>query len=116
MSDEITLEDLKRIQEEIERTHYRPPMPPLYPHALHQHIGEIPVISIPLNIVPKIQISPDFKWCTDEFRDEMDGWLIRMFGCYDRTPVPKGQAYMIDNGMLAVRRDEMHAFVHMTGA
>jgi hypothetical protein len=29
---------------------------------------------------PKLQLSPDFKWCTPEFRAETDRWLLERFG------------------------------------
>lgn len=43
--------------------------------------GGVRVIESPLiSPVPKIQISPQFQWCTPEFRAEYDKWLLDRFG------------------------------------
>lgn len=36
-----------------------------------------------LGLIPKIQISPDFKWCSDEFRAETNRWFLEQFGMHD---------------------------------
>lgn len=41
----------------------------------------IPVIVHPaIKPVPAIQIDPDFKWCSDEFRAKHNAWLLERFG------------------------------------
>ncbi len=30
---------------------------------------------------PVIQLSPTFKWCSDEFREKQNKWLADKFGC-----------------------------------
>jgi hypothetical protein len=45
-----------------------------------------------LAAVAKIQISPDFEWITDEYRAEIDGWLLSMFGTKEPWFVVDGSA------------------------
>lgn len=30
--------------------------------------------------VPVLQLHPDFEWCSDEFRAQMNAWLLQRFG------------------------------------
>ena len=30
--------------------------------------------------VPKIQMASNFEWCSDEFRQDMNNWLLKRFG------------------------------------
>lgn len=114
-NDTITIEDLKRIQDEIRDT-FRVPMDPVYPSYGPQQFVGLPVMEVPINIVQKIKIRDDFKWCTDEGRNKINDWLFEMFGCYDQTPIPPGQVFMFNHSMLAIRKDEMSAITHLTGA
>lgn len=43
--------------------------------------------------VPKIQLSPDFEWCTPEFRAETNRWFLERFGT-------KEVAYMVNGNFL----------------
>jgi hypothetical protein len=44
--------------------------------------------------VPKIQVSPSFKWCSEECRREMNAFLLDTFGT-------KEVAYIIDSSYLS---------------
>lgn len=60
----------------------------------------MPVYESPLiRSVPKIQLSPGFKYCTPEFRAEMNQWLLEQFGT-------KHVAYAFD-GRLALSPEQM---------
>ena len=53
------------------------------------------VVSPLVGPVPKIQIRPDFKWCSDEFRARFNKWLLDEFGT-------KEVAYMVSGGTVVV--------------
>lgn len=56
----------------------------------------MPVFESPLvQPVPKLQMSPSFKWCSDECRRETDAWLLDLFGT-------KEVLYLIDAGALGI--------------
>lgn len=31
-------------------------------------------------LIPKLELNPDFEYCTSEFRGEINDWLYEMFG------------------------------------
>lgn len=45
-------------------------------------VGRFQILESPAcpKIDPKIQIDPQFKWCSDEFRSRMNSWLAERFG------------------------------------
>lgn len=47
---------------------------------------------------PVLQMDPNFKWCSDECRAEMNLWLLEMFGT--RSIVPKDTVYMFHNSFV----------------
>lgn len=52
------------------------------------------VHKIPTSALPnKISLDPKFKWCSDEFRREMNSWLREQFGV-------KNTAYVMGNKLL----------------
>ena len=58
--------------------------------------------------VPVLQLRPDFTACTDKFKDEMNRWLLEMFGT-------KKVAYMIDSRSLVLDNatlDELNRSLH----
>ena len=60
------------------------------------------MIEVPVRMVPKLQIRTEFKYCSDEFRAEMDSWLLGMFGAEEECPIPKDTYFMLgDYGILA---------------
>jgi hypothetical protein len=44
---------------------------------------------------PVLQLDPEFKWCSDEFRAKQNKWLLDMFGT-------QSTAYLIDTKALQV--------------
>ena len=42
--------------------------------------------------VPVLQLRPQFVWCSDEFRAEMNAWLLEMFGTKEVMYVFDGRA------------------------
>jgi hypothetical protein len=43
--------------------------------------GGIPVVeNRHIQPVPVLQLSPNFKWCSEEFRAETNAWLLDLFG------------------------------------
>ena len=59
-------------------------------------IGDIPVMINPyIEPIAKIQIDPNFKWCSDEFRAKMNAWLKETFGTEE-------VAYMIDMDAIGI--------------
>ena len=58
------------------------------------------VYEAPVKLIPKIQISKDFKWCSDEFREKMDAELARKFGSHEECAIPKGMAFMFHNNIV----------------
>lgn len=55
--------------------------------------GGLRIVESPLiGPVPKIQISPRFQWCTEEFRAEQNAWWLARFGT-------KQVAYMFNGNL-----------------
>ena len=52
---------------------------------------------------PVLQLSNNFQWCSDDFRADMNMWLLKTFGT--RSLVPKGTAYILA-GRYAIMRSE----------
>lgn len=50
--------------------------------------------------VPVLQISPGFDACTDEFRAEMNHWLLEMFGTKDVAYVIGGDKLVLNHAVL----------------
>lgn len=38
------------------------------------------IVSPLIKPVPVLQVSPDFQFCSDEFRRDMNAWLLEIFG------------------------------------
>ena len=71
------------------------------------------IVESPSRIKPKIQLSPKFD-CSDEFRRDMNAWLLDMFGERDDSLIRPGFAYMFGNTI--VMRPEMCAMLSNTCA
>ena len=52
---------------------------------------------------PVLKLRDDFEWCSEEFRSEMNAWLLDRFGT--RSIVPKGTAYVFSNMAIMNPRD-----------
>lgn len=53
------------------------------------------IVSPVIQPVPVLQISPDFKWCSDEFRAKHNAWLLERFGTKDVVYVMNGDTAVI---------------------
>lgn len=51
--------------------------------------------------VPVLQLSPDFNACTDEFKTEMNQWLLEMFGTKDVAYMIGKDTLVLNHVMLA---------------
>lgn len=60
-----------------------------------QYMGMKVVVSPHLVPAPKVQLSPDFKWCSDEFRASENAYLLKMFGT-------KEVCYMLNKGTIVM--------------
>lgn len=54
------------------------------------------VVELPVARTPKLKISPDCP-VSDEFRAEMDAWLVGRFGYRDTSVFQPGRAYLFGN-------------------
>lgn len=54
------------------------------------------VVELPTHRSPKLEVSPDCP-VSDEFRAEMDAWLVEQFGYRDASIFPPGRAYFFGN-------------------
>jgi len=60
----------------------------------------------PLARRPVLQLSPDFKWCSPEFRAKQNEWLLQMFGERDTViPLPDGSIVISPEMHMALRRE-----------
>jgi len=63
------------------------------------HILGFPVYINPLLddlAPPKISISPDFKWCSDEFRAKHNAWLLERFGREEFVCIKTASCYFVN--------------------
>lgn len=51
--------------------------------------------------VPYLQIAPDFKWCSDEFRAKHNAWLLERFGAYDPVYMIGRDTAVVSPAMMA---------------
>jgi len=51
------------------------------------------VVSDYLQPVPRIELSTEFKWCSEGFREKQNQWLLKMFGAKD-------VAYMMNDDII----------------
>lgn len=52
--------------------------------------GELPKITAEYLVhrpSAKLSVSPDFEWCSDEFRERMNAWLRERFGTIDKLQI-----------------------------
>ena len=100
MKDSITIEDIERIAREIQTpshqlgyfNQYRP-----------FNFAGISVHEAKVTMVPKIQVSENFKWLTDDDRLRINAKLVELLGCREQCAVPKGIAYMLHNDIIVAR-------------
>ena len=102
MNDSITIEDIARIAKEIQQIPNQPDY--LNPYRPFNFAG-IDIHEAKVTMVPKIQVSEDFKWLTDEDRLKINAKLVEMLGCREQCAVPKGVAYMFGNRTIVARSD-----------
>ncbi len=98
MNATLTIDDVRRAIDSVE---------PLRPTWLDHFgsFGGIKFYDVEPNIVPKIQLSPACP-VSDEFRVEMNSWLLETFGARDETPMKRGTMLMASGLGLFVRRDD----------
>lgn len=53
-------------------------------------------------ITPRIEIPQNFEWCTAEYRDAHNAWLLDRFGVFRTNPVPHDRV-LIMNGVMVIR-------------
>ncbi len=51
--------------------------------------------------VPVLQLAPDFTACTEDFRQEMNNWLLDMFGTREVFYVIGKDTMVMNHAMLA---------------
>lgn len=49
---------------------------------------------------PKIQISPKFEWCTDEYRAKHNKWLLDRFGREEFVCIKLADSFIINKAFL----------------
>lgn len=60
----------------------------------------------PLARRPVLQLSPDFEWCSPEFRAKQNAWLLQMFGERDMVvSLPDGSVMISPEMHRALRRE-----------
>ena len=57
------------------------------------------IVESPPRIVPKLRINDNVPM-TDEFRNEMNSWLLDMFGVVDNSIQPIGMAWQFGNTLV----------------
>ena len=72
----------------------------MYPGSYPGSIYGMPVYEIQPKYEPVLQLSEDFKWCTDEFRAKQNAYLLKVFGTRDISIVPKNQVFMFRNSII----------------
>ena len=62
------------------------------------------VVELPTHRSPKLKLSPDCP-VSDEFRAEMDAWLVEQFGYRDTSIFPPGRAYLFGDEIVVHAAD-----------
>lgn len=69
--------------------------------------GGLKINAVEPKIVPKMALSKNVN-VSDEFRADMDAWLLEIFGTRDLTPIERGKFIVSDAfGFIAVRSDDL---------
>jgi len=98
---DLTLASVRELMRTIE-------CPPVYPFAFE--FAGMKVIEAPEH--PVLQLSADFRWCGDEFRRDMNRWLLSVFGA--RSIVPSGKAYIMLGHSVVMRREDVVKVTNLT--
>ncbi len=60
------------------------------------------VVSNLLKPIPKIQLRPDFQWCSEDFRRDFNAWLLEEFGAREvAILIPGTNTLVVDPGSFA---------------
>lgn len=69
--------------------------------------GGLKINTVEPKIVPKMTLSKNVN-VSDEFRADIDAWLLELFGTRDLTPIERGKFIVSDAfGFVAVRSDDL---------
>lgn len=79
-----------------------------------QQLYGLRTIEVPVRIVPRLQIRKEFKHCSKEFREEVNNWLLGMFGSVEECPIAKNQVYMFGNHSIAARPETLSLIANLT--
>ena len=97
MKDTLTYKDIEKAIKEIEK--YEPPMRGQYNPFL---FNGMPIHEAKVRMIPKIQVSEEFKWITDKDRKRINAKLAEMLGYREQCAVPKDVAcYIFNNSIIA---------------
>ena len=68
----------------------------------------------PVKFIPKIQISETFNACSDDFKKDMNLWLLDKFGVNEISPIKKGEVFIMrDHGMAVMRPETATMFANI---
>jgi len=72
----------------------------LYPDLMNRRpLFGLDIIEAPVRRVPVLELRAEIP-VTDEFREEMNAWLVEMFGTREFCPVPPGMMLMFGNSVV----------------
>lgn len=54
--------------------------------------------------VPRIRLSPTFKWCTEQFRAEQNAWWLEQFGTKNVCYMISGKLVMPNSVFIDLKR------------
>jgi len=89
---------------------------PLPDHTLQNNLvfQGMPVIEHQPTFEPVLQIRPEFRHCSDEFRNRMNSWLLRRFGSYDTSILKPCEVFILNNQTIIARPEVTSILRHFT--